>query len=533
MSAARWLPVVLALAALAGGALYRLDRPLIWADEAQTGIGARNVLRSGIPTAFDGRNAAVIDSGRTLDQSLRFKQIPWLSFYVGAASIALFGDEAAGLRTLFALLGLLAFVPLHALLRRRVRMPALMTALVLLAPQTLLFLRSARYYALLILLFAALCWLVATDPPRRGPRRLLAAALFVLLFHTHVAVALGCGLSVLLFGALRRRARLWEYLVAVGLGAASWLVWYRSLGPPLGPVTSQLALLVKDPVHWVWLTGGALLATVLDFDLVGAMPLLLAAGLLAWLAWRKREALRTAAHDPLVGFLLISLVVQTLVSAAVFGTETGFGYSLLRYHAHLVVAAMLLVAIAIDAAVGSRAGQVVLCAAWLGCNLGSLSFWLEREGRSVPLSWVPPVIAEIVRPPVEAWGEARETLRTAQGAGRDEVVMALPPWTQEVVLYDVGDRFLVPPLFSPEAPGVEGLFRRAVGEAAYTRLAAPPTWIVDSLGMLPDPPNGYDLVALVPSHRARPDDGTRPELTRHGFPEADGVASVTLYRRRD
>ena len=530
---ARWLPVVLALAALAAGTLVRLDRPMLWADEAQTGIGARNVLHDGLPTAFDGRNAAVIDSGRTLDLSLRFKQIPWVSFYVGAASVALFGDDAAGLRTLFALLGLLAFVPLRAVLRPRVRMPSLAAALVLLAPQTLLFLRSARYYPLLVLLFAGLCWLVATDPPRRATRLALAAALFVLLFHTHVAVAFGCGLSVLLLGLLCRRARLWEYAAAVGLGAASWFAWYRSLGPPLGPVTSQLDLLTRDPAEWGWLTASALLATVMDFDLVGAAPLLLGAVLLSWLAWRRREALGAAARDPLVVFLVVSLVVQTLVSAAVFGTETGFGYSLLRYHSHLVVAAMLLVALAIDAAVASRAGQALLCAAWLGCNLGSLSFWLEREGRSVPASWVPPVAAEIVSPPAEAWEAAADTLRTAEGAGRDEVVMALPPWTQEVVLYDVGGRYLVPPLFSPEAPGVEGLFRRAVGEEAYARLAAKPTWIVDSLGILPDQPDGYDLAALIPSRRARPDDGTRPELTRHSFPEADGVATVTLYRRRD
>src|SRR4029450_2892523 len=109
-----------------------LDRPLLWADEAQTGIGARGVLRTGIPTAFDGRNAGVIDSGRTLDEHLVFKQIPWLAFYVGAASTAPFGDDTAGLRTLFALIGVLAFVPVHALLRRRVRLPALMATLVLL-----------------------------------------------------------------------------------------------------------------------------------------------------------------------------------------------------------------------------------------------------------------------------------------------------------------------------------------------------------------------------------------------------------------
>lgn len=535
----RWLPVVLALAALAAAYLPHLDRPLLWADEAQTGIGARGILRTGIPTAFDGRNAAVIDSGRTLDEHLVFKQIPWLGFYVGAASTALFGDDTGGLRMAFALLGLLAFVPVYALLRTRVRLPALMAALVLLAPQTVLFQRSARYYPLLVVLFAALCWHVAADLPRRGVRFALAAALFVLLFHTHVAVAIGCALSVLASCLLARRARLWEYAGAAGLGLLSWLVWYRSLGPSLGPATTQLALLARDPAGWLFQTLGALAATVLDFDLVGASPILLWAVLLGVLLWKRRDALRAADRDPLVLFLLVSLFVQTLVSAALFGTETGFGYSMLRYHAHLVVALMLLGVLALDAAVTPRAGPAVVLALWIGCNPLTLSFWLQREGRRVPASWVPPVVEEIARPNSDAWDQVIATLRAPDGAGRDEVLLAMPPWTQEVALYYLGDRCLVPPLFTSDAGDAEVRFRRAVGEEAYARLAAQPSWAVDFLGLMPALFERYEVVAHISSRRARPDDGTRPELTRHTFaegehagPEGEDAGSVTLYRRR-
>ena len=75
----RWqyLRVSLAVFVIAFAYLYRLDRPLLWIDEAQTGIAARNILHHGHPTAFDGRNAALCDNGRTLDTNLLFKQLPW------------------------------------------------------------------------------------------------------------------------------------------------------------------------------------------------------------------------------------------------------------------------------------------------------------------------------------------------------------------------------------------------------------------------------------------------------------------------
>jgi len=400
---------------------------------------------------------------------------------------------------------------------------------VLLAPQTLLFQRSARYYPLLVVLFAALCWHAASGPRRRGPRLALATALFVLLFHTHVAVATGCGLSALIFCALRRRALAWEYAIAAGGGLLAWLVWYRGLGPSLGPATTQLDLLAREPGRWLAQTLAAFAATWLDFDLAGAFPIVLWAALAA-LLWRRR-ALARLWRDPLVAFLLVSLIVQTLLSAAVFGTETGYGYSLLRYHAHLVVALGMLGALALDAAVAPAAGPAALLALWLACNPLALSFWIGREGRSVPASWVPPVVAEILRPRAEAWDQALQTLRAADGPS-DEVLLAMPPWTQEVALYYLGDRYLVPPLFTPDAGGAEAAFRRAVGEQAYARLVVQPSWVVDSLGMLPSPLEGYEVAARFASRRARPDDGTRPELTRHAFPDGADAGSVTLYHLR-
>src|ERR1700689_4282048 len=99
----------LILAAIAAVYFCKLGHPLLWADEADTGILARNVLRFGTPTAFDGRNISLADDGAQLNRTLLSKKIPWVQYYVGALSLAVFGNDTGGLRVLFALCGLLSF----------------------------------------------------------------------------------------------------------------------------------------------------------------------------------------------------------------------------------------------------------------------------------------------------------------------------------------------------------------------------------------------------------------------------------------
>ena len=125
----QWLKISAAVAVVALVYLWRLDRPLLWGDEADTGIFARNVLRSGYPVAYDGRNIRLFAEGSQVSRDLVCKKVPWVSLYLGAASLAVFGDSTAGLRTLFALVGVLSFFPIYAVLRTRVRCPEFVTAL--------------------------------------------------------------------------------------------------------------------------------------------------------------------------------------------------------------------------------------------------------------------------------------------------------------------------------------------------------------------------------------------------------------------
>src|SRR5260221_9055501 len=116
----QWLRIWLVLRVIAVVYFYRLDKPPLWGDEADTGIFARNALHTGLPVAYDNRNVTMYNFGIQLNARDLWRTIPWIQYYVGAASLAIFGDTTAGLRILFALIGLTAFFPIWAVLRSRV-----------------------------------------------------------------------------------------------------------------------------------------------------------------------------------------------------------------------------------------------------------------------------------------------------------------------------------------------------------------------------------------------------------------------------
>ncbi|MGP8197931.1 MAG: ArnT family glycosyltransferase [Limisphaerales bacterium] len=527
----RWqyLRVSLAVFVIAFAYLYRLDRPLLWIDEAQTGIAARNILHHGHPTAFDGRNAALCDNGRTLDTNLLFKQLPWFQYYVGAASTALFGNDTAGARALFAAAGMLAFFPLYAVLKPRLRHPAFIAALILLSPQTVLFQRNARYYPILILFYAVVLWLLSRDFRSRKWHTLATLLVFVLFFNTHPAAALGCAFALLLFCSLVRRQMFPVYLVAAGVGFLSWFVWYQLLAPALGDSGLYLPLIKLNP--WRWLEGFfiATAAGVLDLDAVNLLPLLLWAGLLAILPWNRRAI--CVFKDPVAQFILLTLLVQAAANAAVFGCETMNSHSLLRYICYAAAFAMVPCFMMLDAIIRNRFIFAAASIFVVSFNLLTVSFWASPFPRKVPVSWLAPVYAEILKLPENSWDAAVAQLRSEPGnATSDDAVLAVSPgWCQESAIFYLGDRYLVPPEFNEMGTERTQVFRRAIGGQAFGLLRQKPEWILDFLDDFKAAPAGYVTAAVIPSHRARPDDGTRPELTRHTFPRPGVVRNVRLF----
>jgi hypothetical protein len=512
----RRIRLCLILAAIAAVYFCRLGHPLLWADEADTGIFARNVLRSGYPTAFDGRNVSLADDGAQLNRTLLSKKIPWVQYYVGALSLAACGDDTAGLRALFALAGLLAFFPLQA-------------------PQVVLFQRSARYYSLLILLYSVLVWHLSARFKSGRVRWGVAALVFVLFFHTHPFAAFCAAFSLLLFCLGLRREAFPGYLAAAAAGLLSWLAWDALLGPAL--VSTPLTLGLVTSHFALWWRGFSLGvgAAAVDLDAVGCFPLLLWAAALGWLGWRNRPALRQLARDPVLIFVLLNLAVQAVATAAVFGPETGAYFAILRYMPHLLVFAIVAGCVVLNSAVRSAAAYGLVCLLGVATNFLTLSHWAAPLGRKVPASWAVPVYAEIVHPQKNPWEGAVARLRTEASAStrRDQVILAWPPWTKESMIFYLGDLALIRQTSLAAVPAeTNRLIGEALGAEASRRLGAEPEWLVDLVGVFRTTPSGYVLDATFPAYQADPDRGTRPELTRHAFAEAEPTGGgIRIFRR--
>ena len=268
---------------------------------------------------------------------------------------------------------MLAFFPLYAVLKPRLRHPAFIAALILLSPQTVLFQRNARLYPILILFYAVVLWLLSRDFRSRKWHTLATLLVFVLFFNTHPAAALGCAFALLLFCSLVRRQMFPVYLVAAGVGFLSWFVWYQLLAPALGDSGLYLPLIKLNP--WRWLEGFfiATAAGVLDLDAVNLLPLLLWAGLLAILPWNRRAI--CVFKDPVAQFILLTLLVQAAANAAVFGCETMNSHSLLRYICYAAAFAMVLCFMMLDAIIRNRFIFAAASIFVVSFNLLTVSFW--------------------------------------------------------------------------------------------------------------------------------------------------------------
>src|SRR5438445_378449 len=158
----------------------------LWDDEAETALLAKNVIRFGVPVAWDGASLISQECGSDYDANYLWRQTPWLPIYLTAASLSVFGASAFAARLPFALLGILAVPSMYLLARRlfAARLTALVAAgSLLFSVPFLLHVRQCRYYALAI--FAAIWILYFFFTLQRSPRLAAAdarACLFLVIF---------------------------------------------------------------------------------------------------------------------------------------------------------------------------------------------------------------------------------------------------------------------------------------------------------------------------------------------------------------
>jgi hypothetical protein len=366
-----------------------LDDRYLWDDEAETALLAKNVLRFGIPVAWDGASLISQECGTDFDRNYLWRQTPWLPIYVTAASFALFDVSTLAARLPFALLGLLSVPSLYALAQRVFadrRTSLVAAASLVLSVPFLLHVRQCRYYSLSI--FAAIWILYFYFWLPRRPRVAaagLALALSVLL-HTSLLQFLGTIAGLVLAWCVGRDRAVLPWL-AVAIGAAMvvnlpWLV-AADLGGKSGTLLPHGSML-SFGINLLWY------ATRIELYGVAAL-LLIAVALAVVVKTGRRPNLRSPETRACL-VLGAFAIGQVLVAATL-------PYVFFRYLLGLIpIFALLQARVVSDLAAHSR----VLAAVVFLLALGPDRADLFRGQASVTLAKYVDEITHDVRGPIEA-----------------------------------------------------------------------------------------------------------------------------------
>ena len=295
--------------------LPNLDDRYLWDDEAETALLAKNILRFGVPVAWDGASLISQECGTDYDANYLWRQTPWLPIYITAVSFALLDAGTFAARLPFALLGLLS-VPSMYLLARRVfgdQGTALVAAAsLLLSVPFLLHVRQCRYYSVAI--FAAI-WILYCFFSLPARRRLAAAGLALalsVLLHTSHLLFFGAVAGLLLgFLVVSFDRTVLPWLTAA-LATAILVNLPWLLGADLGGKSSILLSLSSIASF-----GANLAQYAAQIELYAFPTLLLVTAFVAVAAWSRARMDLGSAETRACLFLVAFAIAHVLVVATV------------------------------------------------------------------------------------------------------------------------------------------------------------------------------------------------------------------------
>jgi 4-amino-4-deoxy-L-arabinose transferase-like glycosyltransferase len=222
-----WPFVILAALGLAL-LLTGLGSDYLWEDEGDTAILASNIVKYGVPKAWDGVTFTDSDRGARVNDDLVMVSHPWVQYYVAAASFLVFGQNTFSARLPFALAGWLTILLVYAFVWQisRNRWAAFCAAaLMVFSVQFLLYSRQCRNYSLNMLFTCFLFWMFFRMKSARESALFAVAA--ILLFHTHPIglVAVGIlGILTLIYKPLVAHRRwFWLATPAIAILTLPWL----------------------------------------------------------------------------------------------------------------------------------------------------------------------------------------------------------------------------------------------------------------------------------------------------------------------
>src|SRR6266404_3035455 len=206
-----------------------LGSDYLWEDEGDTAALASNILKFGVPKAWDGAAFLDSDHGARLNRDLVMVTHPWIQYYLTAGSFLVFGQNTFAARFPFALASWMSILFVYFFLWRLTnsRWTAFSAAaLLVLSVQFLLYARQCRYCALNMLLIVWLFWSFFKMKSARDCMLFILAS--ALLFHTHPygiapVVALG-GLSFIYRPFEAQRRWIWLAAPAIAVLTLPWVV---------------------------------------------------------------------------------------------------------------------------------------------------------------------------------------------------------------------------------------------------------------------------------------------------------------------
>jgi len=215
---------------------YHLENHLLWGDEAETAVLARNVAHFGLPVTQDGTNYIILHG--TIDETRGhvWTWSPWLQEYLAAGSFLLFGPTTWAARAPFAFIGLvsvmgLGWVAWKIFQRHRIALAAML--LLGTSEVFLLHARQCRYYSISV--WCEILLLYAVYLLFRGNRRgvWLAGVALVLEYYSNYIIAVANVPALLVLAWMLRKPeqrgvrRVAAILAILAAAALPWMIYAR------------------------------------------------------------------------------------------------------------------------------------------------------------------------------------------------------------------------------------------------------------------------------------------------------------------
>lgn len=288
----------LAVVAIIGAVFLftNLGSDYLWEDEGDTAALASNILKFGVPKAWDGGAFLDSDHGARLNRDLVMVTHPWIQYYLTAGSFLVFGQNTFAARFPFALASWMSILFVYFFLWRLTnsRWTAFSAAaLLVLSVQFLLYARQCRYCALNMLLIVWLFWSFFKMKSARDCILFILASVF--LFHTHPygiapVIALG-GLSLVYRPFAMQRRWIWFAAPAIAFLTLPWLALssMSSSGSALNTTAAQ------SPGEFIERCAQAFIECTSVTPLIGSIILFLIAALS--IRWKRKDTIDPAPSD--------------------------------------------------------------------------------------------------------------------------------------------------------------------------------------------------------------------------------------------